>query len=301
MDRMSAVFKSEVAMFAKWAVAASSVLVAGALQAAVITIPQSALVPTQQLYTDVIGGGIGSIVVMTGGGNANGAGNPTGRNDDGYRGPIPFGFTSPFNFFGTDYTQFWANNNGNISFNGGISAYIPTGPIGANQPVISIWFADVDTRNAASGVMHIRQDIPDQLIVTWPQVGRYNSRGDLLNTFQMVIRGPNYNVPAGEGDIGFFWLGMPWEETDTSQTAAIGFGDGGGNAVIVQGTNAPNLHNAVEFHKIWLNQDLTPVCGVPGAPPCTTPEPATLPLITLGAIAVALGLRRRVRLERRAG
>ena len=199
----------------RWSVSLALLALAGVAQAAIVTIPQSALQPTTQLYTTQIGGGIGNIAVMTGGGNANGAGDISGRNDDGFRGPINLGFANPLSFFGGSYSQFWANNNGNISFTGGISSYIPTGPTGASVPLISVWFADVDTRNAASDVMHVRQDIANELIVTWPSVGRFGSRGDLLNTFQMVVRGSDYLIPAGEGAIGFFWLGMPWETTAT--------------------------------------------------------------------------------------
>ena len=102
-------------------------------QAAVITIPNSALVPSTQLYTDVIGGGIGNALVMTGGGS--GANVGQSRNDDGFSGPINFGFN--FTLFGTTYTQFWANNNGNISFGNGISAFTPTGLQGSTTPLIS--------------------------------------------------------------------------------------------------------------------------------------------------------------------
>ena len=81
---------------------------------------------------------------------------------------------------------------------------------------MSPFFADVDTRNAASGVMWIRQDIANELIVTWDQVGYYSSHADKLDSFQLVLRGPDYPVPVGEGRIGFFYKTMQWETGDAS-------------------------------------------------------------------------------------
>lgn len=263
-------------------------------QATVTTIPDSALNPTTQLYTDMIGGGIGSVVVMTGGGNAPGIGDPTGRNDDGYSGPINLGFT--YNFFGTDYTQFFANNNGNISFNGGISAYTPTGPTGASQPIISPFFADVDTRNPASGVMYLRTDIPNEIIVTWQGVGYFDERATnaagapQLDTLQLVLRGPGYTIPAGQGPIGFFWTTMQWETGEASggtngfggTPAAVGFGDGLGNAEVLEGSIANGIAAIVNDEYVWFDQNLQPI-GVP--------EPVTMLLLGFGLVGLA-GVRR---------
>ena len=251
-----------------------------------IVVPQSALTASGSYYTDIIGGGIGSIVVMTGGGNANGAGQANGRNDDGFSGPINFGYT--LNFFGNNYTSFFANNNGNVSFGAGISAFVPSGPTGAAAPLISAWFGDVDTRGPLSGVMRIRQDIANQTIITWDNVGYFSVGDDKLNSFQMIIRGANYPIPIGEGAIGFFYKKMAWEVTGTSTTAAVGFGDGLGHSEVLQGSNASGLNTVVQDHFIWFDQNLVVV------PPSTTaPEPSTYALMLAGLGAIAVAARRR--------
>jgi hypothetical protein len=242
------------------------------------------LIPSTQLYTTDIGGGIGSVVVMTGGGNAPGIGDPSGRNDDGFSGPINLGFT--LSFFGNNYSQFFVNNNGNISFNAGISAFTPTGPQGAPQPIISPFFADVDTRNASSGVVHLRTDISNEVIVTWDNVGFYNLHGSPTDTFQLVLRGPGFTIPTGEGAIGFFWDAMGWEQGDVSGVpAAVGFGDGLSNGEILQGSTLPGIHNVVNNERIWFDANLAPVNSVL--------EPASLAL--LGTALAGFGVIRRRR------
>lgn len=275
-------------------VALTLVLVAAVGQAAVMTIPDSALVPSTNYYTDSIGGGIGSIVVMTGGGNANGAGSPTGRNDDGFSGPINLGFS--LDFFGHTYTQFWANNNGNISFNNGIAAFTPTGPQGASEPIISPFFADVDTRNAGSGVLHIRTDIANEVILTWDAVGYFGEHADKLDSFQLVLRGPSFTIPAGEGQIGFFYKGMNWETGDASggsggfggTPAAVGFGDGQSNGEILEGSIQNGISGIVNDHHIWFD-----VNG--GIPTPTVPEPSTWLTLGSGLLILAIVVKRSAR------
>ena len=79
------------------------------------------------------------------------------RNDDGYTGFVPLGFT--INFFGSNYSGLYVNNNGNVTFNSGQSTFQPYGLTGSvSQPIIAPFFADVDTRNLASGVVHYGRD-----------------------------------------------------------------------------------------------------------------------------------------------
>ena len=270
------------------------------VSAAVITIPQSALIPSTTYYTDSIGGGIGSPLIMTGGGSAANVGQS--RNDDGFSGPISLGFT--LTFFGNNHTSFFANNNGNISFNAGIAAFTPTGPQGASQPIISPFFSDVDTRNPGSGLMSLRTDIANEIIVTWDAVGYFSAHADKLNSFQLVLRGPDFAIPAGEGTIGFFYKGMQWETGDASggtggfggTPAAVGFGDGASNGEVLQGSIQNGISGVVNDHHIWFDVNLQPIpiCDVPGAPPCPTsvPAPATLVLVGSGGfLGVALARR----------
>jgi hypothetical protein len=262
-------------------VALGSVSTAGA---ATLIIPDSALTPSGQYYTDMIGGGIGTALIMTGGGNAANVG--FSRNDDGFSGPINLGFT--LNFFSTNYTQFWANNNGNISFTGGISAFTPSGPTGVAVPIISPFFADVDTRNVASGLMYLRNDITNEIIVTWDAVGHYNQSGEPFDSFQLVVRGPDYVIPAGEGTIGFFYKDMGWERGDVSSvSAAVGFGDGLGNGEVLASSTAVGISRIVNDHYIWFDQNLAPI------PTEAVPEPSTIALLGLGLAAAGFVRRRR--------
>lgn len=244
--------------------------------AAVTTIPQSALGASTTYYTDSIGG-----VVL-------------GRNDDGSTAAFNLGYS--FTLFGTTYNSLFINNNGNLTFTGPLSDYVPTGPTGVDLPVVSAWFGDVDTRGALSGEVHAVNDVANQqLVVTWDNVGYYNAHDDKLASLQLVLRGDGATIASGEGNVGFFYKQMPWEVTNTSTTAAIGFGDGGGNAFVLEGTNQPGLNGVAENHHIWFNVEDGGVIGVP--PVTAVPEPSTYALMGLGLAALVLrrrgGLRAR--------
>lgn len=277
---------------AKTLLATAAALVAGSAAATVTVIPDSALHPTDSLYTS----SFGNVVVTTGGGNAANVGNPSGRNDDGFSGPINLGYTLT-NFFGHDYTQFWVNNNGNITFNGGVSAFTPEGPQGTTQPVIAPFFADVDTRGANSGVAYLNQSIANETIVTWDHVGYYASHADKLDTFQLVLRGSSFAVPAGEGQIGFFWTTMQWETGDASggsggfggSPAAVGFGDGNQNGFVLASSTHNGISRVVQNHYIWFNLGDQ---GEP-VPVPSVPEPETYALMLAGLGVMGLLARRR--------
>ena len=232
--------------------------------AAETVLPQSALVPDGNYYTNSIGS------------------NTLARNDDGSTNSVPFGFN--FTLFGATYSGGYINNNGNITFTGPLSSYVPNGVLGANQPIVSTYFADVDTRNVESGLLHWQLDTAGQLVATCDNVGYYSGHADLLNSFQLVLRGDNFAVPEGEGRVGFFYRQMPWITTNTSVTAAAGFGDGAGNGFTIEGSNSATFNTVLQNHHIWFDVAGGGVIVVPPEPPIVgaVPEPATGALLAIG-------------------
>lgn len=268
------------------AAALTMLVSAGAAHAALVTIPSSALQSSPGVYT---AGGyytdtLGPNIVTTGGGNAANVGSSTGRNDDGFM-ALNLGFN--VTFFGGTYNSLYINNNGNVSFGAGISEYVPSGPTGAAAPIISPFFGDVDTRATNSGVVHYNLTA-DQLVVTWDNVGWYNTQGNPTNSFQLVLRGDDYVVPTGEGVIGFFYETMGWAATDTNTVAAAGFGDGAGNGEVLEGSLAQNLNQVLQNKYIWFDANLDVVVD-----PGVVPEPGLLSLIGLGVLGAGLASRRK--------
>lgn len=248
-------------MLKKMVLAVGFCLVSFVARADTVIIPQSSLNPSAGLHTTDIG-------------------LPSSPNDDDTF-LVDLGFD--FTFLGTTYDQVHVNNNGNLTFGRGLRDYIPAGLIGAPMPIISAFFADIDTRGWGSGVVHTDTSTPGQLVVTWDAVGRYNRDASVTNTFQIVLRADDFAVPTGEGVIGLFYGAMEWEVTDTSTTAAVGFGDGLGNAVALEGSNQPGLNTVLDGKQIWFDRSLVAVPGpIAGA---------GLPVLVVAA--AGLWLRRR--------
>lgn len=147
---------------------------------------------------------------------------PDYRNDDGFTSEISLPFT--FDLYGTSYTSLYINNNGNISFGNGYSTFVASGfPI--NQfPMISAYWADVDTRNLSSGLVYYKMT-DNALVVRYNNVGYFPMLADLVNDFQLVISdGTSDLIPNGH-NISFCYGDMQWS-TGTAATVGANAGDG---------------------------------------------------------------------------
>ena len=108
------------------------------------------------------------------------------------------------NFFGHQYTSLYINNNGNITFGSPTGTYTPSViDAGLNNPIIAVFWADVDTRG--HGNVYYDLDAADGVMtITWDDVGYFPSQSDKLNSFQLVLISEgngNFDIQYRYGDI----------------------------------------------------------------------------------------------------
>lgn len=151
-------------------------------------------------------------------------------NDDRSSSLLNLPFT--LNFFGSDFSKFYINNNGNITFNSPLGTYTPNPFPVSQQPMIAAWWADVDTRGAAATVggnaVYVASPNADTVVVTWHNVGYYSNRTDKLNNFQLVLRN-RADTGNGNFDFDFRYDQLQWTTGSVSNVAAqAGYDDGKG-------------------------------------------------------------------------
>lgn len=173
-------------------------------------------------------------------------------NDDNSTGAVPLPF-SP-NFFGTSYSQLFVNNNGNVTFDGPLSAFTPFDLTSTRHVIIAPFFADVDTR--VGNVLTYGNGFVDghaAFGVTWPGVdcfaaGTNNAR----DNFQVVLVDRSDTGP-GNFDIEFNYDGIAWETGTASGGNQNCLGGSSARAGFSQGTGNPGT-----FFEL-------PGSGVPGS------------------------------------
>lgn len=163
---------------------------------------------------------------------------PVTFTDDGWLSASPIALPFTFCFFGDNYTQVHMNNNGNISFNGGISAFSSTAfPSNGNEMIAAFW-ADFDLGGA--GTMHATVT-PTAAIFNWVAAGYYSDANDKLNTCQIVITDGTDPLVQG-GNVAIHYADMQW----TTGSASGGTNGFGGTAA----TAGANRGNNIDFFQI---------------------------------------------------
>ncbi|QDL93106.1 hypothetical protein FDP22_15720 [Paroceanicella profunda] len=128
-------------------------------------------------------------------------------------------FENGIDFFGTNYSSIYVNNNGSITFGGGVLAYNSRSLSQGNIPMIAPFLADVDTRaggtGSTSGRVWVDLDTQrDCVTITWDHVNFYDRNGSRQNSFQLQLY--DRSNGAGNFDIVFRYENIDWLTGDAS-------------------------------------------------------------------------------------
>ena len=126
------------------------------------------------------------------------------------------------NFFGSDYTNCYINNNGNITFSNPFSTFTPADLRTLSRQIIAAFWADVDTLGSGSNVTrysksqgspNFQQEYVDghrAFGATYSDVGYFSASFDKLNSFQIILIERADTGPKNF-DVEFNYNKIQWE------------------------------------------------------------------------------------------
>lgn len=125
-----------------------------------------------------------------------------------------------FDFYGETFNSLFINVNGNVSFEEPYWEYSSTGfPISGFKMIAPFW-ADVDLSGAGEIWYTVNSN---SIYINWVGVGYYNSRADLLNTFQLVLSDGTDPLIGIGNNVAFHYGDMDWT-TGSASGGSAGFG-----------------------------------------------------------------------------
>ncbi len=164
-------------------------------------------------------------------------------NDDGSSPEVSLPFM--VNYFGTNYSSAWVNNNGNLTFTGPLSTFSPFPLLDANTPIIAPFFADVDTTGTSplpSGLVtygNTTYEGQPAFCVNWRNVGYFAGQTDKLDSFQLLLVRRSDAGP-GDFDIVYNYDRVQWDTGGPAVVAtsrpAVQFGGGAARVGFSNGT-----------------------------------------------------------------
>jgi hypothetical protein len=187
-------------------------------------------------------------------------GNTLPRCDDCFVGPVNIGFD--INFFGNDYSQLYVNNNGNISFNRGLSNYTFSSLSSSVNTVISPFFGDVNTSSWGSPVTYgnLVYENHQAFAVNWVDVAPFGSpystgTSSSRNSFQVILVDRS-DVGAGDFDIVFNYDYIQWQNTNAYGGSFFGYGANGDYYGYTTNNNQLLTLNGNQLPRNSINSDV---------------------------------------------
>lgn len=204
--------------------------------------------------------------------------------------PVLFGGGQTINYFGNVYSSLYISTNGYVTFDGPHTNFA-SDPVDMRTDIAAVvgFVTDLSTESDADSNIFVNTATTGQIIVTFDRVF-HSGEPTQRATFQLVVRSDQFNIPSGEGQIGFFYGDI----TDPNLVSA-GIGDGTPDVVTGEVSVASQVPGTTLSNNPGSFFNLNNVGGGGGGPvdPGTVPEPGSVMLVAAALLSILLARRKR--------